>query len=137
MNNNQPISSWEPFNINLQTITDSDASSFITAYPILITKIQNQWRRVKIVMLWYHNLSSCPNNAHGGVNYTLQNNYAIEAKKIADYYGIPFIDLRKCGITQINNAEDDLDSGNHPKYEGMEMYYKYIMSQLKSYYGEC
>ena len=114
--------------INLASVTDADAATFANAYKIMITRIKNKFPNTKLIILWYHNMSACPNSGHGGVNYGTQDAYAQIAEKAATLYGAQFIDLRKCGIDMFNNTT--FDTANHPVKAGMEMYYNYLIQTM-------
>ena len=127
-NNTVPIGEVTPDPVNLASVTAADASTYAQAYKIMLTRIKTKFPNTKLIILWYHNMSASPNNAHGGTNYATQAEYAAVTRYYADLFGAQFIDLRKCGIDQFNNT--GLETANHPNEEGMKMYYSYITQMV-------
>lgn len=127
-NNLVPIGEVTPDPVNLASVTAADASTYAQAYKIMLTRIKTKFPNTRLIILWYHNLSTSPNAAHGGTNYGTQAEYAAVARYYADLFGAQFIDLRKCGIDQFNSS--GLETTNHPNEDGMKLYYNYITQMV-------
>ena len=120
------LGEFTPELVDLDSIQDTDLSTLATAYKIMIQKLMTKFPNTKIVVLWYHNMSSCPAEA---TDYNTQYKFAEVVEKTAKFYGCQWIDLRKCGITMANNSS--LDVTNYPTKNGHELYYQYIIQELR------
>ena len=105
-------------------LTSTTWSSFADAYKTAIMRLQYYYPDTKIISLlpmWTTSYYTIANmDAYGEV-----------VKEICDYFGVPVIDLRKCGINWQNKGYT-LGDGIHPTAVGMELMEKYIRRQLFS-----
>lgn len=105
-------------------LTTKSWSSFADAYKTAIMRLQYYYPDAKIICLlpmWTTSYYTVANmDAYGEV-----------VKEICDYFGVPVIDLRKCGINWQNKGYT-LGDGIHPTALGMELMEKYIRRQLFS-----
>lgn len=114
-----PIGNWD--GTNLQT---SNVNTISDAYSTALKKMQTAYPNAHIVCISpMYTTTYYPSNR--------LNSVVDRMKFIADFYGATFVDLRKCGIT-IYNQSTYLPDGIHPNAAGMELIYKYILSQVLS-----
>lgn len=121
------LGEFTPELVNLEDIQDTDLDNFASAYKVMLQRLMTKFSTTKIVVLWYHNMSSCPTIE--APDYTTQYQFAEVAEKTAKFYGCQWIDLRKAGINMVNNSE--LDVENYPTKDGHELYYQYIIQELR------
>lgn len=107
-------------------LTSKTWSSFADAYKTAIMRLQYFYPDTKIVCLLPMWTTSY---------YTVANmdKYGEMVKSICDYFGVPVIDLRACGINWQNKGYT-LGDGIHPTAKGMDLMEKYIRRQLFSFY---
>lgn len=105
-------------------LTSTTWSSFADAYKTAIMRLQYYYPDAKVICLLPMWTTSY---------YTVANmdKYGEVVKEICDYFGVPVIDLRKCGINWQNKGYT-LGDGIHPTALGMELMEKYIRRQLFS-----
>lgn len=121
------LGEFTPELVNLEDIQDTDLDNFASAYKVMLQRLMTKFPNTKIVVLWYHNMGSCPTIE--APNYAIQYQFAEVAEKTAKFYGCQWIDLRKSGINMVNNVE--LDVENHPTKAGHKLYYQYIIQELR------
>lgn len=101
-------------------------TSFADAYKCAIMRLQYYYPDAKIFALlpmWttsYYTVAS-------------MDAYAEVVKEICDYFGVPVIDLRRCGINWQNKGYT-LGDGLHPTPQGMDLMERHIRRQLLSMY---
>jgi lysophospholipase L1-like esterase len=107
-------------------LTSKTWSSFADAYKTAIMRMQYYYPDTKIISLLPMWTTSY---------YTVGNmdQYGEVVKSICDYFGVPVIDLRACGINWQNKGYT-LGDGIHPSAEGMDLMERYIRRQLFSFY---
>ena len=127
MMNEADLGEFTPELVDLENLQDTDLDNFALAYKVMLQKLMTKFSNSKIVILWYHNMSSCPTLE--APDYTIQYQFAEVAEKTAKFYGCQWIDLRKSGVNIVNNSEFDVE--NHPTKDGHELYYQYIIQELK------
>ena len=110
--------------IDLKSETYSD---FATAYKIAIQRLMYMYPKSKIVVLLPMVTSTY--YSHGNLDKYLE-----IIKNICDYFGVYYIDLRRCGINWFNK-EIYLPDGIHPNAKGMELMERHIRQQLLSVYS--
>lgn len=102
-------------------------SNFADAYVAAIMRIQHLYPKARLICItpmqtpsaWYNN--------------AVVNSYADTIVKICNYFGVPCIDLRRCGINYANLYNYSGD-GVHPSKAGMKLMANYILAQLRA---EC
>ena len=107
-------------------LTATKWSTFADAYAAAIMRMQYYYPDAKIIALtpmWVKSYYSVPR----------MNDFAEVIIQICDYFGVPVIDLRKCGINA-NNIDSTLGDGLHPNAKGMDLMEKYIRRQLFTFY---
>lgn len=113
-------------NHNTVDLTSKTWSSFADAYKTAIMRLQYYYPDAKIISLlpmWTTSYYTIANmDAYGEI-----------VKNICDYFGVPVIDLRACGINWQNKGYT-LGDGIHPTAKGMDLMEKYIRRQLLSFY---
>lgn len=107
-------------------LTSKTWTSFADAYKTAIMRMQYYYPDTKIISLLPMWTTSY---------YTVGNmdKYGEVVKSICDYFGVPVIDLRACGINWQNKGYT-LGDGIHPSAAGMDLMEKYIRRQLFSFY---
>lgn len=107
-------------------LTATTWDTFADAYAATIMRMQYFYPDAKIIAMTPTWTASY---------YTAQRMDAVirVIKDVCDYFGVPVVDLRKCGINQ-NNLDYTLGDGIHPSALGMEMIEKYVRKQLFSFY---
>ena len=107
-------------------LTSKTWSTFADAYKTAIMRLQYYYPDTKIICLLPMWTTSY---------YTVANmdKYGEIVKSICDYFGVPVIDLRACGINWRNKGYT-LGDGIHPTAAGMDLMEKYIRRQLFSFY---
>lgn len=125
--NNVTIGSFDSSqNYNSVDLSATTWTNFADAYKTAIMRLQYYYPDSKIICLlpmWTTSYYTIANmDAYGEV-----------VKEICDYFGVPVIDLRKCGINW-QNKEYTLGDGIHPTAQGMDLMEKHIRRQLLSYY---
>lgn len=110
------------FNIPIGTnedVTNKNRYTFKGAYAYIIDKILIAKPDTTIILLgMFNNTMGVYGEGKGA--YPLKN-YAIATKEIAEYFGLPFVDLNECGFNSYNfNDTDGVFStdGIHPNKEG-------------------
>lgn len=99
-------------------------TSFADAYKCAIMRLQYYYPDAKIISIlpmWTTSYYTIANmDAYGEI-----------VKEICDYFGVPVIDLRRCGINWQNKGYT-LGDGIHPTASGMDLMEKHIRKQLLS-----
>lgn len=101
-------------------------TSFADAYKCAIMRLQYYYPNAKIIAMlpmWttsYYTIAS-------------MDTYGEIVKSICDYFGVPVIDLRACGINWQNKGYT-LGDGIHPTAQGMDLMERYIRRRLLSFY---
>ena len=123
---NVPMGTFDPSKFQQVDLTTTTWSTFADAYAVAIMRMQYYYPDAKIIAMTPTWTTSY---------YTPQrlNEVAKMIEEVCDYYGVPVVDLRKCGINQ-NNLDKTLGDGIHPSALGMEMIEKYLRKQLLSFY---
>jgi len=109
-------------NYTLDT-TSTTWSDFADAYKDAVMRIQHTYPKAKLVCL-------LPAFSKGHYTQSSLNAYCIEMVEICDYFGVEYIDLRKCGINY-GNMSLYMNDGIHPNEKGMQMFKEYIKAQLQ------
>lgn len=109
-------------NYTLDT-TSTTWDDFADAYKDAVMRIQHTYPKAKLVCL----LPTFTKTAYTQANL---NAYCIEMVEICDYFGVEYIDLRKCGINY-GNMSLYMNDGIHPNEKGMQMFKEYIKAQLQ------
>ena len=108
-------------------LTTKKWANFATAYKDSIMRLQYYYPFAKIlVMLPMY----CTNY------YTLNNldKYNEVIKEICDYFGVEYIDFRRCGVNS-QNLGTTLGDGIHPTKEGFHLMGDYLYNKLISMYS--
>ena len=105
-------------------LTTNIWNDFATAYKDSIMRLQYYYPNAKIIVL----LPTYTTNY-----YTMGNldRYNEIIKEICDYFGVDYIDMRRCGINWKNNATT-LGDGVHPTIDGFNMMQNYIVAKLSA-----
>ena len=110
------------FNIPVGTEADIESKNIETfkgAYAYIIDKILTAKTDTTIILLGMF-CNGMGSYGEGKGDYSLKE-YALATKEIAEYFGLPFIDLNECGFNKYNfNTTDGVFStdGIHPNAEG-------------------
>lgn len=110
------------FNIPIGTeddVTNKNRYTFKGAYAYIIDKILTAKPDTTIILLGMFK-NTMGDYAEGKGAYPLED-YATATKEIAEYYGLPFVDLNECGFNSYNfNTTNGVFStdGIHPNAEG-------------------
>ncbi|MBR0322418.1 MAG: hypothetical protein IIX08_08530 [Bacteroidales bacterium] len=107
-------------------LTATTWATFADAYAAAIMRMQYFYPDAKIIAL-------TPMWVKSYYTVSRMNDFAEVIVSICDYFGVPVIDLRKCGINS-NNIDYTLGDGIHPNAEGMDLMEKYIRRQLFAFY---
>lgn len=107
-------------------LTATTWATFADAYAAAIMRMQYFYPDAKIIAL-------TPMWVKSYYTVSRMNDFAEVIVSICDYFGVPVIDLRKCGINS-NNIDYTLGDGLHPNAEGMDLMEKYIRRQLFAFY---
>ncbi len=113
-------------NHNTVDLTSKTWSSFADAYKTAIMRLQYYYPDAKIISL-------LPMWTTSYYTIAKMDAYGEMVKTICDYFGVPVIDLRACGINWQNKGYT-LGDGIHPTAKGMDLMEKYIRRQLFSFY---
>ena len=108
-------------------LTSETYSDFATAYKIAIQRLLYMYPKAKIVVM-------LPMFATRDYNTGDLDKYIEIIKDICDYFGVYYIDLRRCGINYFN-ANEYLPDGLHANSEGMDLMERHIRQQLLSLYS--
>ena len=118
------------FNSNTTYTTDLTTTTwadFATAYKDSIMRLQYYYPFAKIVVL-------LPMYCTSYYNMGNLDKYNEQIKLICDYFGVEYIDLRRCGVNS-QNLSTMLGDGIHPKVAGFNEMYKYLKNKLFSMYS--
>ena len=104
---------------NGNDLTSLNVSTFSEAYSTALIKMQTAYPNAKIV---------CLTPMYSTSNYTNEklDLYCKQIEKICGFFGVLYVDLRKCGIN-IFNKGTHFGDGLHPNTSGMYLMSKYIM----------
>ena len=118
------------FNSNTTYTTDLTTktwSDFATAYKDSIMRLQHYYPFAKIVVL-------LPMYCSTYYNMGNLDKYNEVIKEVCDYFGVEYIDFRRCGVNS-QNLTTMLGDGIHPRVKGFNEMYKYLKNQLLSMYS--
>ena len=106
-------------------LTTTIWTTFATAYKDAIMRLQHFYPTSHIIVLLPTYTTSY---------YSIPNldKYNEIIKEICDYFGVDFIDLRRCGINYANRSTT-LGDGIHPTVTGFSMMENYIRAKLFGY----
>ena len=120
-----------PGNFLLSTNGDFDLTQLKQAYQFLLKTLISTYQNAKIFIC-------CPTFA--GKNIFEDNAVGMSqielyetVKRVADYYGVGFIDLSKCGISNYNYTQY-LDDTVHPNRAGMQLIFEKVLGTLREYF---
>lgn len=103
--------------------TSTTWDDFADAYKDAVMRIQYTYPKAKLVCL----LPAVGRTTAVQPNI---NKYSEQIIKICDYFGVEYIDLRKCGINYGNIGMYMYDN-LHPNEKGMQIFKEYIKAQLQ------
>ena len=114
-------------NVTLGTFDGSDLTTqavdtFSDAYSTALIRLQTAYPNAKIFVLTPLYVASYYNNVELA-------EYVDQIKIICDFFGVNFVDLRKCMIT-IFNDDINLGDGIHPNISGMDLIFKYLVDTI-------
>lgn len=111
-------------NYHTVDLTTYKWSTFADAYKCAIMRMQYFYPDAKIIAML---------PTYCTTYYTMSNldKYNEIIKEVCDYFGVPVIDLRQCGINW-QSKDYTLADGIHPKPNGMDLIAKYLKTQLLS-----
>lgn len=104
--------------------TSTTWSNFATAYKDAIMRLQYCYPHAKLVVL-------LPTYTTSYYAMDELDKFNEIIKEVCDYFGVDWIDLRRCGINQAN-ASEMLGDGTHPTEAGFVLMEKYILAQLSA-----
>ena len=104
-------------------LTATTWATFADAYAAAIMRMQYFYPDAKIIAL-------TPMWVKSYYPVSRMNDFAEVIVSICDYFGVPVIDLRKCGINS-NNIDYTLGDGIHPNAEGMKQLADAVIEELK------
>lgn len=116
-----------------QLQNELDVSTFGKAYPAMLARLQHLYPDALIICL-------TPNycKTHYGSDYTKMNEAVTIVKNCCDYFGVPYIDLRKAGIGLMEMSSSTstsyLPDGIHPGIKGHQYIFEYIYNFIMSSY---
>lgn len=99
-------------------------STFADAYKDAIMRLQHYYPDAKIIVL-------LPTYTTSYYNMANLDAYNEIIKEVCDYFGVDYIDLRRCGINYAN-VGTTLGDGTHPTVKGFAMMENYIRAKLFS-----
>lgn len=102
-------------------------ASFADAYACAIMRLQHYYPNAKLIVL-------LPTYTTGYYTLARLDSYNEVVKEICDYFGVPVLDLRQCGINWAN-VGTTLGDGIHPVASGMDLMCRYIRQRLLSMYS--
>jgi lysophospholipase L1-like esterase len=108
-------------------LTSETYLDFATAYKTAIQRLMYMYPKAKIVVI-------LPMVATRDYTIGSLDKYIEVIKNICDYFGVYYIDLRRCGINYFN-ANEYLPDGLHPNANGMNLMERHIRQQLLSLYS--
>ena len=107
-------------------IANLPVNTFADGYRALLIRLQKTYPLSKIVVM-------LPNFTTVYYTPTKADQYLEVIKEACDYFGVPWIDMRACGVTMYNTGTY-LGDGIHPNVSGMnllyEKVYKYFIYNL-------
>ena len=114
-------------NYHTVDLTSKKWESFADAYKCSIMRMQYFYPDAKIIVMLPTYCTSY---------YTMGNldKYNEVIKDICDYFGVPVIDLRECGINWQNKGWT-LGDGIHPTAAGADLIFRYVKQKLLSMYN--
>lgn len=101
-------------------------TSFADAYTAAVMRIQHLYPKARLICI-------TPMFAPTWYNHVTLDNFVDTIVEICNYFGVPCIDLRRCGLNYANISMY-LGDGLHPNKAGMTLVANYVLAQLKS---EC
>lgn len=110
-----------------------DVSTFVNAYVAMLVRLQYIYPDALIICM-------TPNycKTYYGSNYVKMNNFVSTMKEICDYFGVPYIDLRKAGIGLMDMSNDTstsyLPDGIHPGIKGQKYIFEYLYNFIMANY---
>lgn len=102
-------------------------TTFADAYKTAIMRLQYYYPNAKIIAL-------LPMWTTSYYTVAKMDAYGETVKTICDYFGVPYIDLRACGINWQNKGTTLGPDGIHPTASGMALMEVYVRRQLLSMY---
>jgi len=108
-------------------LTTKTWTDFATAFKDSIMRLQHYYPFAKIVVLL---------PMYCATYYEMGNldKYNEQIKAVCDYFGVEYIDFRRCGIN-FQNLDTMLGDGIHPTVKGFNEMYNYLRNQLLSMYS--
>lgn len=116
-----------------QIRNELDVSTFANAYVAMLVRLQYLYHDALIICM-------TPNycKTYYGSNYTTMAKFVATMKEICDYFGVPYIDLRKAGIglMDMSNSTSSsyLPDGIHPGIKGHKYIFEYLYNFIMSNY---
>lgn len=108
-------------------LTTKTWSNFATAYKDSIMRLQYYYPFAKIVVL-------LPMYCTSYYNMGNLDKYNEVIKEVCDYFGVEYIDFRRCGVNS-QNLSTMLGDGIHPKVKGFDEMYRYLKNRFLSMYS--
>lgn len=102
-------------------------ASFADAFKCSIMRMQYFYPNAKIIVM-------LPTYCTSYYTMGKLDQYNEVVKEICDYFGVPVIDLRQCGINWQNKGWT-LGDGIHPTAAGADMIYRYVKEKILSLYS--
>ena len=108
-------------------LTSHKWSSFADAFKCSIMRMQYFYPNAKIIVM-------LPTYCTSYYTMGKLDQYNEVIKEICDYFGVPVLDLRQCGINWQNKGWT-LGDGIHPTAAGADLIYRYVKEKILSLYS--
>lgn len=109
-------------------LTTTKWATFADAYKDSIMRLQHYYPNAKILVM-------LPMYCTTYYTYGNLDKYNEVIKEICDYFGVEYIDFRRCGVNS-QNLGTTLGDGIHPTVEGFHLMGRYLFNKLMSMYSE-
>lgn len=125
-----------PYPLTSDQIAALTTKTFADSYRTLLIRLQYAYPKAQIFCC------SMVYSGHANKYRFFDNPYIEVIEQYCKLYGVHYVDMRKCGITQINAADHMLvNSGKiagdytHPNKAGHELMYQYLYNQILCNYA--
>ena len=98
-------------------------TTFADAYRAMLIRLQKTYPLAKIVVM-------LPNYTTSYYNPTNADQYLEIIKEACDFFGVPWIDMRVCGVTMYNTGTY-MSDGIHPNVAGMQLMADRVIKAFK------
>lgn len=104
-----------------QQIESLSVSTFYDAYRAMIIRLQYYYPLARIIVI-------LPNYA--GYTPLNHDNYCEAIKTVCDFFGVPYIDARTCGVNVFNRRSTYMPDGTHYNADGMRLLYMKVANEM-------